>query len=148
MAIVAEYDWELDTYTQHPNGATNGHSPGVSEYEESLDNLYSWMPPQTPALQPCPEAVYSLTLRGRMGGQDAMLTVRGQTAAAFKANLASIKGLLDPVAAKVQAPQITAQGPDPAPLCPHHGALKASTKGTGWYCPVKVGDSYCTSRAK
>jgi hypothetical protein len=34
-----------------------------------------------------------------------------------------------------------------APQCPTHGPMKPSTKGKGWYCPVKLADgSWCKSR--
>ena len=63
--------------------------------DEAIDTLYAWMPPQTPAPAPCPEACFSLTLKGHIDGHEALLTARGQTAAEFQANLAAIRGLLD-----------------------------------------------------
>jgi hypothetical protein len=44
---------------------------------------------------PLPEAAFSLTLKGTLGGVDALLTVRGHTPAEFQRHLQSIKGLLD-----------------------------------------------------
>ena len=72
----------------------NGTTPGASSADEAIDLLYAWMPPQA-APQPCPEACFSLTLKGRLDGQEALLTARGQTAAEFKANLEAMRGLLD-----------------------------------------------------
>ena len=106
--------------------------------------------PQAPAaaLQPLPEAPFSLTLKGTLGGQDALLTVRGITAAEFQANLAAVRALLDaPAPASPPAPT-QGQGDTP-PQCPTHGALKRSTKGKGWYCPTKLDDdTWCPSKGK
>lgn len=129
----------MDAPTFHTNGTTNGHAPGASAADEAIDLLYSWMPPQA-APQPCPEAVFSLTLRGTMDGVEALLTARGQTAAEFKANLQAIRGLLD-----AQAPASPAG--DTTPQCPTHGALRQGTRG--WFCPTKLDDdTWCKSRGK
>ena len=33
------------------------------------------------------------------------------------------------------------------PVCAYHGAMKPSTKGKGWYCPVKLADgAWCKGR--
>ena len=61
-----------------------------------LIQLYAWMPGLSPA-RSLPEAAFSLTLKGTLDGQEALLTARGQTAAEFKANSQAIRGLLDPV---------------------------------------------------
>jgi hypothetical protein len=74
------------------NGSTNGHAT-----DEAVDLLYAFWPGATPAPQPLPEAAFSITLKGKLGGQEALLTARGQTAAEFKRNLEAIKGLLDAV---------------------------------------------------
>jgi hypothetical protein len=73
---------------------SNGSSNSASAHDADLDLLYSWMPPQ-PTPQACPEAAFSLTLKGALDGYGALLTVRGMTAAAFQANLAAVRGLLD-----------------------------------------------------
>src|SRR5215468_10048585 len=76
--------------TFHTNG-TNGHAP-----DEDIDQLYAWWPGTAPAAPAvCPEACFSLTLKGKLGGIEALLTVRGQTAMEFKANLEAIRGMLD-----------------------------------------------------
>jgi hypothetical protein len=92
------------------NGATNS----VSDYEADLDQLYAWMPPQH-AAQSCPEALFSLTFKGKLGGQEALLTARGMTAEEFRRNLEAIKGLLDPV-----APLPQAASPDGTAWCRKH----------------------------
>jgi hypothetical protein len=74
--------------------ATNGVHHAT---DEAIDVLYSFWPGTTPAPQPCPEALFSLTLKGKLDGVETLLTVRGQTPAAFKAHLQAIRGLLDPV---------------------------------------------------
>jgi hypothetical protein len=75
------------------NGTThdNGHSADVD-----IDTLYSFWPGLTPAPQPCPEAAFSITLRGTIGGHEALLTARGMTSEEFQRNLQSITGVLDP----------------------------------------------------
>jgi len=110
--------------------------------DEDLDQLYAFWPGTTPAPAPCPEAAFSLTMRGKLDGVEALLTVRGMTAAEFQRNLAAIKGLLD----RPAAPPAQAEG---LPQCPQgHGFLRKSTKHDGFYCPRKNADgTYCTGRA-
>jgi len=77
-------------------GATNGTTNGVYHAEdERLDSLYSFWPGTVPAPAPCPEALFSLTLKGKLDGIETLLTVRGQTPEEFQRNLASVRGLLD-----------------------------------------------------
>jgi hypothetical protein len=66
---------------------SNGSTNGASDYEADLDLLYAWMPPSTPAA-PCPEATFSITLRGTLDGVETLLTARGMTAAEFTAQFA------------------------------------------------------------
>ena len=116
--------------------------------DEAIDTLYAWMPGLSPTPAPLPEAAFSLTLRGTrislkgtLDGVEALLTARGQTAAEFKRNLEAIRGLLDP------KPSPPAAQADTTPICPTHGAMKASTKGKGWYCPTKNADgSWCKGK--
>jgi hypothetical protein len=77
------------------------------------------LPEAPPSL---PEATFALTLKGTLGGQDAMLTVRGMTASEFQANLAAVRGLLDPP----QAPRAPA---------PEKKSGAAQSPGEGW-CAV------------
>jgi hypothetical protein len=74
---------------------SNGHGGVHHEADEAIDTLYAWMPGLAPALQACPEALFSCTLRGKLDGVETLLTVRGMTAEAFKANLQQVRGLLD-----------------------------------------------------
>ena len=84
-------------------------------------------PPGTaasPAPQaPCPEAAFSLCLKGFLDGADAQITVRGQTAADFLANVQAVRGLLihaSPHPAPPQAPPAGPVGlaPVPPPMQP------------------------------
>jgi hypothetical protein len=75
------------------------------EADEAIDTLYSWFPPQAPAPAPCPEAVFSCTLRGKLDGIETLLTVRGMTAAEFQQNLQQVRGLLDAPALPPALPQ-------------------------------------------
>jgi hypothetical protein len=101
-----------------------------------------------------PEAAFSLCLKGKLGGQDAQLTVRGATYAEFAANVAAVRSLLDAPggapATKDSAPPAPHATPQPEtpPACPYHGPAKASAKAPGtWYCTRKLHDgSYCTFR--
>src|SRR5215475_2621141 len=88
-----------------PNGVHNAT-------DEAIDQLYSWFPPLSPAPAPLPEAAFSLTLKGTLNGVEALMTVRGQSAAEFQVNLQAIRGLLDT--------------PQPAP------ATQASSQDKGW----------------
>ena len=84
----------------------------------------------TPA--PCPEAAFSLTLKGTLAGVEALLTARGQTAEEFKRNLAAIRGLLDPVAPTALPAASQPQGKEWCQV--HQVAMKQTTKdGRSWY---------------
>jgi hypothetical protein len=114
----------------HLNGSTNGHA-----VDEAVDLLYAFWPGATPAPQPCPEAAFSLTLQGTIGGHEALLTARGQTAAEFKRNLEAITGLLDPVAAiAVTPPQ--ASSPPQGQLSPQQHNAAAMHRPITGFCPV------------
>lgn len=100
-----------------------------------IDDLYGTT--ETPSAprhaEPLPEAAFSLTLKGTIGGIEAMLTVRGQTAAAFQANVAAVRGLLD-------APQVPAAAPR-APLPQTYGASQAE-KALG-PVPAETPEGWC-----
>ena len=51
-----------------------------------------------PASAACPEALFSITLKGTMDGNEVLLTARGQSREEFRANVAELRGLLDPPA--------------------------------------------------
>ena len=103
-----------------------------SNYDVDLESLYSWIAPPTPPAPSCPEALFSVTLKGTIDGHETLLTARGQTAEDFRRNLESLKGLLDPVIAK---------------QCPTHGALRQGKHG--WFCPHKLADgTWCKNKSK
>jgi hypothetical protein len=125
--------------------STSTHTNGVHhapDTDAGIDSLYSFWPGQPPAAPPCPEALFSPTLKGKLDGIETLLTVRGMTSAEFQHNLQSVRGLLD----APPAPQAPAS-PLPAgdmPRCPAHGFLRKGKRG--WYCPVKLQDgSWCPS---
>ena len=114
--------------------ATNGWAHGASSADEAIDSLYSFWPGPIPAPQPLPEAAFSLTLKGTLDGQEALLTARGQTAAEFKANLEAIRGLLDapaqPTAPALSQPQGQGQ------LSPQQFNALAMHRPVTGVCPI------------
>jgi hypothetical protein len=128
----------------HLNGATNGVHH-ASDTDADLDLLYSWMPAQQ-APQPCPEALFSLTLKGAIGGHEALLTARGQTAEEFRRNLETIKGLLDPVPAKAQASS-PPQGQGEGWCAVHAVPMQENHKdGRTWWSHRTDEGSWCKGR--
>jgi hypothetical protein len=150
----------MSTSTFHTNGVHALDAALEQSYDADLDELYAWWPleappvetPSAPAPAPAtlPEAALSLTLKGTLGGIEAMLTIRGQSPAEFQAHLQAVRGLLD--APAQPAPACSPQPAPPVattPLCPTHGAMKPSTKGKGWYCPHKDSQGqWCPSKAR
>jgi hypothetical protein len=105
--------------------STNGH---LHTADTEIDSLYSFWPGTAPAKAPCPEAAFSLTLKGTLDGIEALFTVRGQTATAFQANLAAVRGLLDPV------PPTQAQTPGEGWCSTHQLQMTQTTKnGRSWW---------------
>lgn len=99
---------------------------------------------------PCPEALFSATFDGRIGGVGVRLTARGATFETFAANVQAVRALLD---APVE-PQSATSGSAPSspaqqtPTCAVHGPMPESKKAPGTYfCPKKLWDgSFCKSR--
>jgi hypothetical protein len=87
-----------------------------------------------------PEAAFSLTLKGRLDGQDALLTVRGMTAPEFQRNLQAVRGVLDP--AQVPAPD---QGKDVCPI--HNVTMQTNTKnGRTWKSHPTADGQWCKGK--
>jgi predicted nucleic acid-binding Zn finger protein len=112
------------------------------------------MPSPTPAAVPCPEALFSLTLKGHIDGHEALLTARGQTAAEFRANLAAIRGLLD-AKPQVPAPQLSPQQFNAlamhrpvAGVCPiHQVPMRENEKnGQRWFSHRLPEGGFCKGR--
>lgn len=125
------------------NGSTNGVHHAT---DEAIDLLYSWMPPQ-PAPQACPEAAFSLTLKGTLDGHETLLTVRGQTAEEFQRNLTAVRGLLDQPQAPPQASS-RAQGHG-AGYCAKHGVpmkLNHGKDGSTWLSHKTPEGHWCKGR--
>lgn len=103
-----------------------------------------------PSPAACPEAMFSITLKGTMGGHDVLLTARGGTFEEFMTNVQRLQGLLDAPApsqpARQPASQPTAEG-----WCGKHGVQmrwnepKPGNKGKPWWSH-KVGDEFCKGR--
>jgi hypothetical protein len=95
--------------------------------------------PAPPA--PLPEAAFSLTLKGTMDGQDALLTVRGMTATEFQTNLAAIRGVLD-----MPQPPRQLQAGDKSWCQVHQVAMRQTTKeGRTWWSH-KTDQGWCKGR--
>jgi hypothetical protein len=128
---------------------SNGSTNGASDYEADLDLLYAWMPPSTPAA-PCPEATFSITLRGTLDGVETLLTARGQTAEEFTRNLQSIKGVLDPVAGIPVTPTPTPPASSPDGWCAIHQTTMNWNTGRegkrGWWSHRLPEGSWCKGR--
>ena len=97
---------------------------------------------------PCPEAVFSVTLKGKLDGQEALLTARGQTAAEFKANLEAIRGLLDVPAAHKPTPQTASQPQGEGWCAVHQTALKLNhgKDGKTWLSHRTAEGQWCKGR--
>ena len=109
---------------------------------------------------PLPEAAFSLTIHGSIGGHPAMLTIRGQSAGEFAANVAAVRGMLDaaPVAPPAPVPQTygahqaeKALGPVPAErpegwCAVHNVQMKRQSNDRGSWFSHKVGDTWCRGK--
>jgi hypothetical protein len=120
---------------------SNGHDNGYAA-DEAIDALYAYFPGAIPAPPPCPEAAFSLTLKGTIGGHEALLTARGMTADEFTRNLQVIKGILDPV--PQPAPQAASPGEGYCPVHRVQMKLHPNAKGT-WYSHF-VDGAHCKGR--
>jgi hypothetical protein len=106
---------------------SNGHQSPYHAIDADLDQLYSWFPPQPPAAPPCPEALFSATIKGFLDGCEVLLTARGQTAAEFTSNLQAVRGILD--RQPTEAPRSPQEAPERR-FCAKHGVeLKEQQKG-------------------
>jgi hypothetical protein len=108
--------------------------------------------PTTPRVKAprCPEALFSATFDGHIGGVKVLLTSRGATFEQFAANVQAVRALLDPstAPATTTASAPATSGQATAPVCPTHGPMKPSSKAPGtFYCTKKLYDgSYCKGR--
>jgi hypothetical protein len=104
--------------------------------------------PPEPVAAACPEAAFSITLKGTLGGHEALLTARGSTFEEFAANVARLKGLLDAPtgAAGPRAPG--AGQPTPEGWCLIHQTqmtLQSNQRGS-WWSHTKPDGGWCKGR--
>ena len=126
---------------------TNGHNGVHHDADEQIDSLYAWFPPQPPAPQPCPEALFSLTLKGKLDGIETLLTVRGMTAEEFRRNLQQVRGLLDQ-SQPVPAARPRESGPvQEIGWCQKHNCeMTLNTKnGRSWWSH-RTADGWCKGK--
>ena len=77
-----------------------------------------------------------------LAGRQVQLTLRDADEGRLLARLAAVLAQF-PLPATPQATTPHAA----TPQCPTHGAMKPSTKGKGWYCPIKLADgSWCKGK--
>src|SRR5712691_12723465 len=129
------------------NGASNGQAeappqpaPAQAEPEAPSAPQADAPAPAQPAVPtaPLPEAPVSITLKAMLNGHEVMVTLRG-------IDFASVKAQVEDASQWLQAHN--GQPAADTPQCPTHGAKKPSTKGKGWYCPMKMADgSWCKGR--
>lgn len=107
------------------------------------EGLHDAPPAPTPrAKEPrCPEAEFSCSFTGTIGGVSVILTARGASFEQFSANVQAVRALLDaPTAQTTSAPAQVAPA-TAAWVCPYHGSGRDSTKVPGQrYCPAKMAD--------
>jgi hypothetical protein len=109
--------------------------------------------PAPAAVLPCPEAAFSITLKGTMGGHDAMLTARGATWEEFQTNVERLRGLLDAPAAPSQpsaAAPVAAPEPEASSICPIHQVLmtKQSNARGSWLSHPTADGGWCKGKVK
>jgi len=87
---------------------------------------------------PLPEAPASANVHVTIAGRDVLLTLRDHDEARLLVRLEEVLQ---------RFPQPSPPAPSGQGICPHHGAMKPSTKGKGFYCPHKRQDgSWCPGR--
>src|SRR5712671_2818640 len=93
--------------------------------------------PAEPPTAPLPEAPASVNVHLELAGRQVQLTLRDSDEGCLLARLDVI----------LQRFPVATKPVDDTPQCPTHGAMKPSTKGKGWYCPVKLADgAWCKGR--
>ena len=102
--------------------------------------------PVAAAPAPCPEAAFSITLKGTMGGHDAMITARGSSFEEFIANVARLRGLLD--APTTPAAPVAAPEPEASLVCPIHHVLMTKNSNTrgSWLSHPTAEGGWCKGK--
>ena len=97
--------------------------------------------------EPLPEAAFSLTIKGTIGGHEAMLTVRGQTAPAFAANVVAVRGLLDPQAQPAAPAQPTPAATQEGWCAVHSMQMGRQSNARGsWFSHKTAEGSWCKGK--
>jgi hypothetical protein len=115
-------------------------------------NQMAWEAAAAPSPAACPEAMFSITLKGTMGGHDVLLTARGGTYEEFMTNVQRLQGLLDAPAPSQQASKPVSQPASQPPAegwCKIHGLqMKLNPdKGHGSWWSHKASDgSWCKGK--
>jgi hypothetical protein len=149
-------DCTCEDFTRH---ATSGGEPyrckhivAVWLYQRARDatpapegEAPGWRAPVAPA--PLPEAAFSLCLKGRLGGQEAQLPIRGATYAEFAANVDAVRGLLDRARAATVAATVAATAPTGAGWCSTHQVpMQHNEKeGRSWWSH-KTAEGWCKGK--
>jgi hypothetical protein len=95
---------------------------------------------------PCPEAPFSATFRGHIGGVETLLTARGCTFEQFAANVQAVRALLDSTPPAATTP---ATVPSPEGWCLIHNtqmARQSNDRGHWW--SHKTADGWCRGKAR
>ena len=126
--------------------AKHGAPDGWCAHKIAVD-LVRACPPEAHAT--LTEAAFSITLKGTMGGHDAMLTARGATWEEFAGNVARLKGLLDaapPRPTPAAAP--VAGQPTPEGWCLVHQTpmTRQSNQRGSWWSHTKPDGGWCKGR--
>ena len=104
--------------------------------------------PPEPRAAACPEAAFSITLKGTLGGHEVLVTARGQTWEAFSANVAQLKGLLDAAPPAAAAPSPAAGQPTPEGWCLVHQVpmTRQSNQRGSWWSHTKPDGGWCKGK--
>jgi hypothetical protein len=110
----------------------------MSQTNGTTYDLYHALPA---VAQPLPEAAFSMTLKGKLDGQDALLTVRGMTIAEFQANVHAVRGLLD----RPQAAPVAASHGD-GWCAKHNTAMQENHKDGRTWLSHKTAEGWCKGK--
>ncbi len=152
----AEKESRMDPVTTDPEDDDATLQAALAEYNA----MAGAQAPRPTAPAACPEAMFSLTLKGLIDGQDAQLTVRGQTAEAFLANVTVARGLFDAKPApsqqvstaasqQVSPPPAAAPALDPTSLCTRHQVtmeVRHGKDGRTWHSHLLADGSWCKGK--
>ena len=104
--------------------------------------------PPEPVAAACPEASFSMTLKGSLGGHEVLLTARGQTWDEFSTNVARLTGLLDAPTGAAGPSAPPAGQPTPEGWCLVHQTqmTKQTNQRGSWWSHTKPDGGWCKGR--